>query len=89
MLRAGVIEIDITPPIGIELAGYGPNLDRFSEDIHDPLLAQVLALDDGQQRILLACLDVIGISEAFFGTAKNRNEGRDNNDHQDRSAWVV
>ena len=50
MMQAGVIEIDITPPLGVELAGYGPDLGRFSQDIHDPLMAQVLVLDDGQRR---------------------------------------
>ena len=37
-MRAGAMEVCITPPIGVELAGYGPNLRRYATDIHDQLM---------------------------------------------------
>lgn len=38
--KAGVARVCITPPIGVELAGYGSSLDRRSESIHDDLYAE-------------------------------------------------
>ncbi|MFO7323099.1 MAG: hypothetical protein DIU68_015335 [Chloroflexota bacterium] len=62
MLQAGVSEVCITPPVGVELAGYGPRLKRYSTDVHDQLAAQALVLDDGQTRIALVTCDVIALS---------------------------
>ncbi len=62
MLKAGVKQVCITPPIGVELAGYGPRLARISTDVHDDLMAQALVLDDGQTRIALITADLISIS---------------------------
>ncbi len=65
MFRAGAAEVCITPPIGVELAGYGPNLGRYSTDIHDHLMGQALVLDDGQTRIAIVTCDLIALSAAF------------------------
>jgi neutral ceramidase len=70
MLQAGVAEVCITPPIGVELAGYGPDLGRYSTDVHDPLMAQAIVLDDGQQRIAIITLDVIGVSQELTQGAR-------------------
>ncbi len=72
MMQAGVCEVCITPPIGVELAGYGPRIDRYSTDIHDPLMAQVLVLDDGTQRCALAVLDVMGFGRAFTAAVRQQ-----------------
>ncbi len=65
MLKAGATEVCITPPLGVELAGYGPRLHRRSTDIHDHLMAQALILDDGQDRVALITSDLIGVSPEF------------------------
>lgn len=65
MFQAGVIHIVITPPIGVELAGYGPQLHRYSQDIHDDLTAQALVLDDGTKRCAIITCDLILLSEAL------------------------
>lgn len=62
MLQAGAIQIDITPPVGVELAGYGPSLERYSRDIYDGLTAQALVLDDGSSRYALVTADLIALS---------------------------
>ena len=43
-LRAGAASIDITPPAGVLLDGYGGRT-KPSEAVHDPLFARVLLLD--------------------------------------------
>jgi len=65
MLKAGAVEVCITPPIGVELAGYGPRLGRYSTDIHDHLMGQALVLDDGQTRVAMVTCDLIALSPAF------------------------
>lgn len=65
MFKAGAAEVCITPPIGVELAGYGPNLQRYSTDIHDHLMGQALVMDDGQTRVAIVTCDLIALSEAF------------------------
>ncbi len=65
MFKAGAAEVCITPPIGVELAGYGPRLQRYSTDIHDHLMGQALVLDDGETRVAIVTCDLISLSAAF------------------------
>ncbi len=46
MVHAASVEIDITPPIGGKMAGYGARTE-VSRGIHDPLKAQVLQMRGG------------------------------------------
>ncbi len=55
-LRAGVGKVDLDPPLGIPMAGYGAA--RFSKGTLDPLEARVLALSDGSRTIALVTLDL-------------------------------
>jgi hypothetical protein len=52
-------------PIGVELAGYGPSLDRRLESIHDDLYAEALVLDNGSSRVAIVTSDLIACDEAF------------------------
>lgn len=65
MLQAGATEVCITPPLGVELAGYGPSRERRSTDIHDHLMAQALVLADEQRKLALITSDLIGIAPAI------------------------
>lgn len=65
MLQAAVTQVCITPPIGVELSGYGPRLDRFSTDIHDDLLGQALLLDDGATRVAIVTFDTMAFTASF------------------------
>jgi hypothetical protein len=62
--RAGVAEIDISPPLGVQLVGY-PTVIRNNTGIHDPLFADCLVLDDGKTRIALLTSDLVGFSKDF------------------------
>ena len=42
--RAGVAEVDITPPMGVEMCGYGPYEKRTCGEVLDPLFARALWL---------------------------------------------
>jgi hypothetical protein len=66
--RAGFAKIRITPPLGVELAGYGVYLERRATEVHDDLFARALALeDDAGERVLLLSLDLVGLSWELSG----------------------
>ncbi len=58
----GAARADITPPAGTPLIGYTQRLEIHGPGGHsgvlDPLFATVLVLDDGDQRLVLASLDL-------------------------------
>ncbi|MCA9876950.1 MAG: hypothetical protein KC442_04200 [Thermomicrobiales bacterium] len=63
MGRAGFAKVRITPPLGVELAGYGVYLGRRSTQVRDELFARALVLeDDAGERVLLLSLDLLGLS---------------------------
>ncbi len=58
-IHAGAAQVDITPPLGITLAGsFHP---RYAEDVHDPLHAKAVVVDDGTQKVAIVALDLISI----------------------------
>ncbi|MBQ8605954.1 MAG: hypothetical protein IJ408_04390 [Clostridia bacterium] len=59
-LQAGFARVDITPPMGIPVAGYFE--DRFAEGVLDPLEIQALALSDGNNKAVILSVDIIGIN---------------------------
>ncbi len=72
MFRAGAAMLDITPPLGVSLAGHMD--ERRAEHIHDPLHVRCLALDDGKTRLALAMVDNCLIPREIFEAAKQRAE---------------
>jgi hypothetical protein len=69
VLSAGAYAIDITPtklPVPIS----GGILPRFTSDVHDPLHARCLVLDDGQGQIAIAVVDSLLISREQADKAK-------------------
>ncbi len=63
-LKVGAAKIDITPPIGCNMAGYSGR-DRGSETIADALYAKALVFDDGDTQVVIITTDLIGV-EAIF-----------------------
>ncbi len=59
-MKAGVAEVNITPPVGIVQRGdagrKGP-----AQGIHDDLYAQALVLDDGRTKAAIITTDLIGM----------------------------
>lgn len=61
-LSAGVAHTIITPPIGVELCGYGYYLERRCQGVRDGLRATALVVGDGGERAALIAADLIGVS---------------------------
>lgn len=62
---AGYGEKVITPPLGLELTGYGFYLNRRAESVLDDLKVRALYLCCGKARVALLSFDLIGFTVAF------------------------
>lgn len=69
VLSAGAFAIDITPP-KLPVPISGGILPRFTSDVHDPLHARCLVLDDGQGQMAIAIVDSLLISREQADKAK-------------------
>ena len=69
MLKAGMSRADITPPLGLELAGY-PHYPRNNTGFHDPLYAACMYLNNGEQEIALVTLDLLFFSKKHVAVAR-------------------
>ena len=63
----------ISPEVGAYLAGYGLN-DR-SVMKHDDLFADGLCLDDGERKVLLISMDLLGVDEWFIRKVRKTCSG--------------
>ncbi len=73
-LHVGAAKIDITPPLGCNMAGYAGR-DRGSEAIADALYAKVLVFDDGDTQAAIITTDLIGVEATFVDTVRQAIEG--------------
>lgn len=75
ILRAGAGKADITPAMGIQLAG---DIGRYrpTEEIRERLYARALALESGPTRICLLTLDLLAISTEWSDEVRRRISAR-------------
>ncbi len=69
MLKAGMSRVDITPPTGLELAGY-PHYPRHNTGFHDPLYAACMYLNNGEQEVAMVTLDLLFFSKKHVATVR-------------------
>ncbi len=67
-MRVGVAATDITPPMGIPLAGYYH--ERGADGVLDPLYAKALVIESGGERAALVVLDLISIRRGITDQAR-------------------
>ncbi len=70
-LTAGYACTEITPPLGLPMAGYGAR-DQLSQSIEDPLYAQALVLQAGAIRCAIICADLIGLKADVVAQIRER-----------------
>jgi neutral ceramidase len=59
-LKGGCAKVNITPPVGVWLSGYGGR-DKPSDGIIDELYARALVLDNGSNSIAIISVDLLWI----------------------------
>jgi neutral ceramidase len=67
-LRVGVAALDITPPLGIPLAGYYHA--RGADGVLDPLFSKALIMEVSGTRAAWVVLDLIGVTRAITDQAR-------------------
>jgi len=68
--QAGAAEVVVTPPVGIQLEGYGGRT-AGSTGIHDELYAHALVLDDGTTRVGIVSVDTLGTDRHLVKRIRN------------------
>ena len=71
MLKAGTCLIDVTPPRGLELAGY-PHYPRYNEGAHDPLYAAAMYINNGECEIAMVTIDILFFSKKHVAEVRRR-----------------
>jgi len=61
-LKAGIAKVDITPPIGVYLTGFG-NREKPSMGVKLPLKAKCLVLKDEKEKVAFISVDLIGLGK--------------------------
>lgn len=59
-LKGGCARVDITPPVGVWLSGYGAR-NKPSDGIADELYAKALVLDDGKNKMAIVSADLLWV----------------------------
>ncbi|MBP5673011.1 MAG: hypothetical protein J6X49_11515, partial [Victivallales bacterium] len=60
-MKLGLGLKDITPRVGVQMAGFGPFLNRVSDRVRDRLQAHAALFDDNGSHFLLITCDLTGI----------------------------
>ena len=69
MLIVGAASKEITPPLGLELAGY-PHYPRNNEGAHDPLCATCLYISNETQQVAIVTLDLLFFSKKHVAAVR-------------------
>jgi len=71
-LKVGLARADITPPVGVELCGFGPYIGRESTEVLERLYASAAVFEmDGRRAALIAC-DLVGVDRAITAEVRAR-----------------
>ncbi|MBE6642890.1 MAG: hypothetical protein E7615_04485 [Ruminococcaceae bacterium] len=73
MLKAGMTRVEITPPTGLELAGY-PHYPRYNTGAHDPLYAACMYLENGGNAVAMVTLDLLFFSKVHVAKVREKVE---------------
>ncbi|HVL12713.1 MAG TPA: hypothetical protein VM529_09115, partial [Gemmata sp.] len=58
----GFSDVEVTPELGkkpVYMAGFGQ--DRLARKVHDPIMARAVVLADGDAKVALVTVDVVGL----------------------------
>lgn len=62
-LRAGLGISTITPPMGVEMSGYGYYLDRICNGVLADIKSKALVIDDGDTKVAIIANDLVGVDK--------------------------
>lgn len=68
-MKAGLAQIDSTPPVGTPLTGYIAR-DGVATGVLDPLYAKVLFVEDGAQQAAILTCDLLGLRLSYVQSVR-------------------
>lgn len=71
-LAAGFGRRNVTPAMGVALAGYGLRPDRTVQAVLDELFARAVVIDDGARKVALVSVDICLLSNTFVNFVRAR-----------------
>ncbi len=80
-LRAGAAAVEITPPLGGPMYGYGARGENTSQGVHDSLFARALVITDGSERLGIVALDLGSISSRQTATVRSQVQSQTGIEH--------
>ena len=75
ILKAGCAKVDITPPVGVWLSGYG-HRNKPSDGILDKLYAKAMVLDNGQDKIAIVSTDLLWVPLEITNEVRKQVKGQ-------------
>ncbi|MGC8861593.1 MAG: neutral/alkaline non-lysosomal ceramidase N-terminal domain-containing protein [Armatimonadota bacterium] len=75
LLKAAAGKIDLAPPEGGWMTGYGGRAAP-STGLHDPLMARAVLLDDGANRLAIVSCDLLGLAPDVVDRVRQRIRGK-------------
>ena len=73
--QAGAAKVDISPPLGAPLNGYGERMGRGAVELNDPIWVRCLYLDDGDTAVYLLAADLCIINRELREAVIERAAG--------------
>ena len=71
-MRIGHAEYDITPPLGVDMVGYGAHLGRKAKGVNDPLMCRAVTFEGDGSACVLVQLDLCGLTECQVARFRER-----------------
>ncbi|MBN1257031.1 MAG: neutral/alkaline non-lysosomal ceramidase N-terminal domain-containing protein [Planctomycetes bacterium] len=68
---AGIAEVVITPPVGVDMAGYFDRKDP-AQGVHDDLKAIAVVLDDRRQKCAICAVDLLAVKPMIVESVRKR-----------------
>ncbi|MDA4112589.1 MAG: hypothetical protein OK474_00890 [Thaumarchaeota archaeon] len=73
-LRSGSYEADLNPSLGLPISGYYQ--PKIATQFHDRLYAKAISLSSGDERVLMASLDLVGLAKRTCDEIRKEAEDR-------------
>ena len=68
--KTGYAKVDITPSWPVPLSGYGNTHKRIHNNVLDPIYAVCVAVNDGENTLLLYHLDLTSTTDEIISICK-------------------
>ena len=70
--KAGWAKVELTPPVGTPLGGYGARNGAPSTGVHDPLFVKALAVSDGDDTAVIVGADMLVVPDNIADEVRQR-----------------